>query len=353
MGAMLFNREGRRVIVDPALYSWYLEFHDYKEIPYIINGRGEDFSKVAVTREIGGLGDVICVQSVVAALQAQGFEVTLYTPEKFWPVCIADHLVDTSSGVSKPGPEEYFSRVFNMFCPAGDYEGKSRMRPVKGRIRNFCEAAEVEPAMPPIKDRIGPPIRVNGELNIEIGIQPMSENPSKDLTMAQLGALVAHLQRRGARCHVFHDRPLSGLRCEFHIKRPLEEVARRIRGLDVMIAVDSGLLHLAAVLDVPTVGIFGPTNGPITCEFYPAVSIIQASQPVGIECFTPCYYNQDPNGYVCRKRQGYCMKEFDVAVIAEEALHRAWAGEVRHHISDHWLSLNLETYPHHGGIHVS
>ena len=90
MAALLYNREGRRVVVAPELYDWYINVQGYTPMGYIERGQGQDQQKVAVLREVGGLGDVICVQSVVAALQEQGLEVTLYTPKKFWPVCIAN-----------------------------------------------------------------------------------------------------------------------------------------------------------------------------------------------------------------------------------------------------------------------
>ena len=39
-------------------------------------------------------------------------------------------------------------------------------------------------------------------------------------------------------------------------RRPLDIVARRIAGARVVVGVDTGLLHLAAALGVPLVGIF-------------------------------------------------------------------------------------------------
>lgn len=349
MGAMLLNREGRRVIVDPARLQWYVESQGYQRISYVVKGRTTDTGRVAVVREVGGLGDVICVQSVVAGLQARKQRVTLYTPRRFWPVCIAEDLVDTDGAFPDPGPEADHDWVFNMFCPAGDYEGEAGMRPLKGRVRNFCEAAGVEPEMPPIVATVGAPVRLGA--GPQVGIQPKSENPSKDLSMGQVAALVAELGRRGIACHLFHDRPLqTTARCTLHVGKPLDEIARIVRGLDAMVAVDSGLLHLAACLGVPTIGIFGPTNGPITCEFYPSVSIVQAGQG-GTGCFTPCYYAAKPNGYACRKRQCVGIGELDVKLIADEVARRTLGGKAGHYISDHWLGLNHKAVIYHGGRH--
>jgi hypothetical protein len=179
MGAMLFNREGRRVVVDPARYDWYVDVQGYQEISYVMEGATRGTGRVAVNREVGGLGDVICVQAVVAGLAEQGLDVTLFTPRRFWPVCVAPHLEDTTDRLPPMGRAAQFDRTYNLFCPAGDYEGRSGMRPVEGRIRNFCDAAGVAPRTPPIAPLVGEPIRLNSGLHV--GLQPISENPSKDL----------------------------------------------------------------------------------------------------------------------------------------------------------------------------
>lgn len=51
-----------------------------------------------------------------------------------------------------------------------------------------------------------------------------------------------------------------------HFRKSLSELAYRIRGAKLVISNDCGLMHLAAVLGVPTLAIFGPTNRK--CWFY-------------------------------------------------------------------------------------
>ena len=45
---------------------------------------------------------------------------------------------------------------------------------------------------------------------------------------------------------------------------PLRDVARQLAGASACVAVDTGLGHLAAALDVPTLSLFGPTNPGFT-----------------------------------------------------------------------------------------
>lgn len=50
----------------------------------------------------------------------------------------------------------------------------------------------------------------------------------------------------------------------------LKHTAALIRACDLMISNDSGLMHVAAALGVPTLGIFGPTNPSRTAPYGPA-----------------------------------------------------------------------------------
>jgi heptosyltransferase-1 len=47
-------------------------------------------------------------------------------------------------------------------------------------------------------------------------------------------------------------------------KMGLEEIAELLLDAAVVIAVDTGLAHLAAALDIPTIALFGPTNPGLT-----------------------------------------------------------------------------------------
>jgi hypothetical protein len=314
---VLRNRQGRIVTVLAERMQEYIDDFGYTRVPYRERGRADaPEGWVAVLRERGGLGDVICVQAVVAGLQDQGLKVDLYTPEIYWPICIAD-----GTGVRTPydGPlTEYYREVFEMFCPAGEHEADCGMRPREGRIRNFCAAAGVPPQRPPIERVCGPPWDW-GDGRRHVGIHHVSANRSKDLP----DAAVAHLARcfiaDGCVVHLFHDRPLKevpGARPE--IGNSLVQTAAKVLSLDLLIAVDSGLLHLAGALGVPTLGLFGPTNGEITCEFYPSVRVMQC-QPPDAQCYAPCYYSKIINRYYCQRRIGECMLDTSWDAIYEEA----------------------------------
>ena len=55
-----------------------------------------------------------------------------------------------------------------------------------------------------------------------------------------------------------------------------------------MVAPDSGFFHLAGAQGIPTLGLFGPTNGALTGKHYPRAEHLTAS-PLGLRCRPPCY----------------------------------------------------------------
>ncbi|HEX6479616.1 MAG TPA: glycosyltransferase family 9 protein [Ktedonobacteraceae bacterium] len=57
--------------------------------------------------------------------------------------------------------------------------------------------------------------------------------------------------------------------------KPLLEVAHRLQGCRCYIGNDSGITHLAAMLGIPTVAIFGPSDPTIWHPIGPAVKVIQ------------------------------------------------------------------------------
>jgi ADP-heptose:LPS heptosyltransferase len=85
-----------------------------------------------------------------------------------------------------------------------------------------------------------------------------------------------------------------------------------LKGASLFVGVDSGLMHLASALDIPVVGIFGPTDpsyvGPLNTRSV-------AVKEEGLDCM-PCYLKG------CEERA--CLKNLEVAKVfrsCEQVLH--------------------------------
>jgi heptosyltransferase-1 len=90
-------------------------------------------------------------------------------------------------------------------------------------------------------------------------------------------------------------------------KAPLEEVARLLAHASAVVGVDTGLSHVAAALDVPTVAIYGATDASLTGVLGPRVRLLSADYrcapclskqcaiaPQGQAVYPPCYASLDP-----------------------------------------------------------
>jgi len=82
---------------------------------------------------------------------------------------------------------------------------------------------------------------------------------------------------------------------------------------DVAISNDSGLLHVAAALDTPTIGIFGPTSPFHWAPLNPLAAVIET--PNELPC-RPCHQP------VCRLGHHLCMQDISVDQV-RTAIRRA------------------------------
>jgi heptosyltransferase II len=88
---------------------------------------------------------------------------------------------------------------------------------------------------------------------------------------------------------------------------------------DLVISNDSGLMHVAAALDTPTMGIFGPTSP------YHWAPLNGLAATVQTKTIVPCQPCHRP---VCRMNHHHCMRDIpatDVVAIAGRVLAKALA----------------------------
>lgn len=88
---------------------------------------------------------------------------------------------------------------------------------------------------------------------------------------------------------------------------------------DAAVSNDSGLLHVAAALGTPSIGIFGPTSPWHWAPLNPLAAVVQAE--VKLDC-RPCHKP------LCRLEHHRCMREIDAArvvTLAREAMGKITA----------------------------
>ncbi len=160
---------------------------------------------------------------------------------------------------------------------------------------------------------------------ITIGIGWGAKHPTKSVPLSTWRELISALQKSGpisllvfgmerdkTEIDTFARNEVSGrvgITMESFISLPLREVMIRLASCDAFVSSDSGLMHVADALDVPTFGLFGPTHPAL--GFAPAGEKSQAFH-AGTWC-SPCHRH---GSAPCFRERRFCFDELNVERIA-------------------------------------
>lgn len=243
--------------------------------------------QLVVLERRGGLGDLICLLASVAGLRRRHPDawLVLIAPLGCWPIAASSGLVDAAADALG---------VFHLFlqavCPAERYYRPllpDESSPPAPQLRHLTEefagalgvAADfsgVSVAAPPrVRRHIARWLRkVNpGSRPIVVlhpgPAWPVREWPAaswRELAILAGARLPACLIKIGmSRDSMWRRRPTPALpgvvECSDRM-RPIELVAL-LEQASAFVGIDSGPLHVAAALGVPSVALFGPTSGAL------------------------------------------------------------------------------------------
>jgi hypothetical protein len=283
--------------------------------------KGDDYSKfreinssckknsVLIYRKTGGLGDLICMKPSIEQLTQDAIQVALDLPKMYHFLFRGIkrlRLVENEWERMKPD----YGVFINAYCPCGTHEALTLWRPTKNRIDNFADLFNVAPVKPVLNMGTKKRFFEYRDKKI-IGIQLEGANITKTPSMNFMREICGLLGTIGHVVTFDQSKKIAGVNS--YMSESVEDIVRFIyNNVDVMIAPDSGLMHVALAMGIPTVCIFGPTNGKLTLKYYNNYTLIQKMSPD--RCFKPCYY-ADNNNFKCRGKVGKCIDEIGVNEI--------------------------------------
>jgi heptosyltransferase-2 len=163
---------------------------------------------------------------------------------------------------------------------------------------------------------------------MEIALAPGAVGPSKRWPAGSYADLSRRLISEGHRVWVVGGPSEGALAAEIAATAPgeildltgpdLRNAILALAAADVAVSNDSGLLHVAAALDTPAIGIFGPTSPLHWAPLNPLAAVIET--PTELPC-RPCHQP------VCGLGHHLCMR--DIAVEQVLAATRAAIGRGR------------------------
>ena len=299
---------------------------------------GREMRKVLLVRP-GGIGDLLFLGVVARAIhgQWQACEVTACVAP---PYMAAAAMIDGFNNLVAYPPEAmlvdtYTARDDSAVCWCENVVEFNEAADGFHIVDLYASRTGIEPADKSVRMTIPEPLREWAAKEIggwrggrpRIGIQVQASSPVRSYPHPLLIRTANLLHRQGCTV-VFLGAPAS-----IHVVEEkgivngtgrgwrLEESCAILSRLDAVIAPDSGLLHAAAALDVPTVGLYGSFDAALRTAHHPRHIAIQGQAPCA-----PCGHHSRGTNIFPSDCPGRVLRECHAmaAIRPEEIVEAVW-----------------------------
>lgn len=285
-------------------------------------------SPVLVSRGMGGLGDLLMMTPGLHALaQQQGQPVHFAIRKRFFPlfegnpdVVLLDADADVINVLS-------YDRWVNLtHCPAAREETRTLPNVTKSRIEIFARSIcgketdlsktgyRPRYTLLPADEKFQADFWQKHQLDGHkvIGVQLFSQDTYKDYPHMR------ELVYRLAETHkvlIIHHLPVSGYDHPNIVPvlgMGLREAFAVAARCDAIVSPDSAFVHFAAAFNIPTVAIFGPTDGRTFTKHYPQCRVVDLYRE--LRCL-PCWRNEDLSCKLTDGRRSICLGMIPVETV--------------------------------------
>jgi ADP-heptose:LPS heptosyltransferase len=163
-----------------------------------------------------------------------------------------------------------------------------------------------------------------------VGLVPSTNMAIKRWPLAHWLKLDTHLREMGYQTLLFCDSPDSAIQRAFEraestalpVHTSLSNVAALLDKTDLVVGVDTGLLHMAGALDVPWVGLFGPTNPQVTGPYEPLNGTALVAPFVKRSTCNGCWKHFKYEDDTCRTlKHSSCMAHLQEPEVLQACVH--------------------------------
>jgi ADP-heptose:LPS heptosyltransferase len=263
-----------------------------------------DCIKVGIYRTKGGWGDVQMVLSAIWNFKKQFPKsyVIFSCPNELLPLAYNNPTIDQVLDLHEFGNED-FDVLLDLTTPCAMYEVNKQPYVDKNRIEIFAKKCKID------SYDGGKLILTDGELKFAnkfitenslqnkriIGVIPNSNAPVRGWD--KFPGLIKALNDKYENLHflifsgenIAFERPPNS---HTFVKEPIRNVLALLNVCDVVVGPDTGPMHSAAVLGIPTVWIFTHIDGKIRTQNYKKAKVVQKK----VNCISyekddrPCWY---------------------------------------------------------------
>lgn len=293
---------------------------------------------IAITRKQGGLGDVLMTLPTVKAI-AKKYEIQIvYGTDLEYldgalPACLYGNPYISEIVNWRDISPENFNSIIDLTCPCVAHE-VPLAKPIN-RIDLFARHAGIQLQDTDIDYFISDEERKWAkeyiyENNLDryrlIMVQPSSSTTARDYPVSKMKEALVQILRgqKDLRAIVIThnsdniktDWNYSDVHCLHNFG--MRKIAAIMEQCQLVICPDSGCLHMASALHMPTVTLFGPTDPHARVNYHPEAVAIW---PAGHLKNYPCWYMDPKDGYLCWKLiQPELIKEVSLSVLNQKPL---------------------------------
>ena len=271
---------------------------------YICN---KNTRSILITRAMGGIGDILMMTPGLKALKEKypQYEIHFAIPKSFHNILKGLDFIKLKDIYKDDFFKEDYYKVYNFTdCPAARTESATLPEVKQNRINIFSKALGIPPH---IQKRIGyiPIYRIFDDETLfakkilsehqinpktAIGIQIKTADTYKDYPWFE--DVIKSLAKNYP-VILFHNKPIHGYNYPNVIKitdYPIRKSIAILNQCIMLVAADSSFIHIAASINLKSIGIFGPTCGNTFTMHYPNCKYIDLREK--ISCL-PCWCNQN------------------------------------------------------------
>ena len=332
-----------------GLLAWVYWLHYGRRSGRVIAGRtrvaGEDGSvrlfradanrgskqRLLITRAMGGIGDLLMMTPGLHAVRKRypGATIHFAIPRRYFPLLAGNPDVELMDIDDRSLDPRMYSTWINLSdCPAARIESRTSPKVRTTRIDAFASAMGIGPIGRLSMNHRPRYFLTDAEKAFRreywkrhglagrqvIGVQVRADETYRDYP--HMDNLISYLSKI-ASVMVFdvdgdnRHYPDSVVRIA---GQPLRTAFALASGCDVIVGPDSAFIHLAAALEIPCIGLFGPIDGKVRTKHYPRCTFIDIRDELG--CL-PCWRNEKIPCKLTNMRHSACMANITVERIGQ------------------------------------
>lgn len=285
-------------------------------------------SPTLVTRGMGGIGDLLMMTPGLHALaRQQGQPVHFATCKRFFPLFEGNPDVLLLDADAEPVNVLAYDRWVNLtHCPAAREETRTLPNVTKSRIEIFARSIcgketdlsktgyRPRYTLLPADEQFQADFWRKHQLDGHkvVGVQLFSQDTYKDYPhMRELVFRLAETHK----VLIIHHLPVPGYDHPNIVPvlgMGLREAFAVAARCDAIVSPDSAFVHFAAAFDIPTIAIFGPTDGRTFTKHYPRCQVVDLYRE--LRCL-PCWRNEDLSCKLTDGRRSVCLGMIPVETV--------------------------------------